>query len=132
MENKWISVDENLPEVKKENDNWSDNVLAWCSGTLHIMSYGWVDEGDEGRGYVWANCYGLIDGDPEWDDNYTPTHWMPLPAEPTQIAQKEQSIIANVSGQSEQLPQLCQCTMKHEDCECDFYNKCSECGLPLR
>ena len=41
-------------------------------------------------------------------------------------------VIANVSGQSEQLPQLCQCTMKHEDCECSFYNECSECGLPLR
>jgi len=41
-------------------------------------------------------------------------------------------VIANVSGQSEQLPQLCQCTMKHEDCECAFYNECSECGLPLR
>ena len=37
-----------------------------------------------------------------------------------------------VSGRSEQLPQLCQCTIKHEDCECAFYNECSECGLPLR
>ena len=89
MKQEWISVGDKLPEVKKENDNWSDNVLAWCSGRLHIMAYGWVDEGEEGRGYAWADCYGLIDGDPEWDDNYAPTHWMPLPAEPAQIAQKK-------------------------------------------
>ena len=82
MEQKWISVDEKLPETKKENDYWSENVLAWCNGRLHVMAYGYIDEGDEGCGYVWANCYNDIEGDPVWDDNYQPTHWMPLPVAP--------------------------------------------------
>ena len=80
MEHKWISVGEKLPEIR--DDNWSDNVIAWCNNRLHVMAYGYIDEGDEGRGYVWANCYNDIDGDPLWDDNYKPTHWMPLPVAP--------------------------------------------------
>ena len=39
MEQKWISVDEKLPETIKENDYWSENVLAWCNGRLHVMAY---------------------------------------------------------------------------------------------
>ena len=77
----WIDVKTQLPEVVK-NKASSKNVLAWCNGQLMIMCYAWVDEDDQ-RGYAWMNCYGDLTGDyAEFDDDYQPTHWMPLPEKP--------------------------------------------------
>ncbi len=46
----------------------------------------WVDsvdiDGMDRGGYVWNDCGGDIHGDGNWDDDYHPTHWMPLPNEP--------------------------------------------------
>lgn len=76
----WVSVEERLPKLIEGKD-YSENVLAICGGNLMVMAYCHSNDEEIG-GYYWANCYGDINGDPEWDDNYEPTHWMPLPASP--------------------------------------------------
>jgi hypothetical protein len=84
-ESEWISVEDRLPEVKynKYGDH-SDNVLAWCNGELMVLCLSEVDGEDGGYAIVWCNCYGRIDSDDaEFDDEYKPTHWMPLPQAPS-------------------------------------------------
>jgi hypothetical protein len=51
-------------------------------------------------GYYWANANKNIDGDAEWDDDYAPTHWMPLPVAPIKqnaINYKEKYTIAKTT-----------------------------------
>lgn len=78
----WISVNNKRP-LLIEGENESERVWAWLNGDLAIMVYGWVDDGDN-SGYAWFNCYESISLSPEFDDDYHPTHWMPmnLPTEP--------------------------------------------------
>jgi len=71
----WISVDERLPETP-------DNVLAVLNGQVCIMSYFLFTENGE-TNKVWAYVYDGINGDGVFDDNYYPTHWMPIPQPPT-------------------------------------------------
>ena len=75
----WISVKDRLPKMGK-------NVLTIeksgydGSPVLGVMARA---EGDEG--WAWAKVYSYIDlydADAELDDNYQPTHWMPLPEPP--------------------------------------------------
>lgn len=75
----WISVNERLPELI-EGEDYSANVLAVENGVLRVMAYCYLP-GEDG-GFIWGNCYGDIDGDCEVDDEYEPTHWMPLPELP--------------------------------------------------
>jgi hypothetical protein len=82
----WISVKDRTPDTVEGKD-YSENVFVICDGKLEVMSYGWVDAEPEG-GWVWSNCYGDIRGDSEWDDEYKPTHWMPLPKLPTTSGDK--------------------------------------------
>lgn len=57
----------------------------------------WVGSRDDGpEGFEWTNTYGHFwyngqkwDGDCEADDEYQPTHWMPLPKLPAALAGKE-------------------------------------------
>jgi hypothetical protein len=88
---KWISVKDKLPDcihiVKNSSagvDKYSDTVLAWCNDKLMVLSlqYGFFGENGE-YGYIWCNHFGdITNDDPEWDDSYEPTHWMPLPKYP--------------------------------------------------
>jgi hypothetical protein len=78
-EDKWIDASKKTPEII-DGQNYSYNVLAVCDGELKVMCYTWVDS--EQSGYVWANCYGDITGEGEWDDNNEVTYWMPLPSLP--------------------------------------------------
>jgi uncharacterized protein DUF551 len=78
----WISVEDELPP-NIPGELYSKNVLAILDGRLAVMCHtyaGGLD--DDAGGYVWANCYGDVNGDAEWDENYKPTHWQPLPAIP--------------------------------------------------
>jgi hypothetical protein len=76
----WISVQDRTPDLMEGKD-YSENVLAILDGNLAVMCFAWTPgEYEEGGGYYWANCYGDINGDPEWDDDYNPTYWQPLPA----------------------------------------------------
>lgn len=57
---------------------------------LHENGRTWIGSRDDGGdGWMWGNSYGHIwhngeqwDGDCEQDDDYSPTHWMPLPTPP--------------------------------------------------
>ena len=82
----WIDVKDRTPDTIDGKD-YSENVFVICDGKLEVMSYGWVDAEPVG-GWVWSNCYGDIRGDSEWDDEYKPTHWMPLPKPPTTSGDK--------------------------------------------
>jgi hypothetical protein len=83
----WIDVKDRTPDAIEGKD-YSENVFVICDGKLEVMSYGWVDAEPEG-GWVWSNCYGDINGEGEWDDDYKPTHWMPLPSLPTSGGQRD-------------------------------------------
>jgi hypothetical protein len=79
----WISVKDRKPELKGEfPDRSSDTVLAWIPSGMILAKYLYIDEGDEGKGYVWCQVYDGLDGDAEWDDNYEVSHWCPLPDAP--------------------------------------------------
>ena len=83
IDSAWISVNERLPELKGEfPDRSSDTVLAWIPSGMILAKYLYIDEGDDGKGYVWCQVYDGLDGDAEWDDNYEVSHWCPLPTAP--------------------------------------------------
>ena len=77
----WISVKDRLPEIKK-GQRISDRVFAWCDNELKVMALAIHHDDDNFLCIVWCNCYADIEGDAEFDDNYYPTHWMPLPEPP--------------------------------------------------
>ena len=82
---KWIDASEKLPPLI-EGEDYSENVLAMVEGyeNIQVMCLCWIFNEGEQSGYAWANCYGKIDGDAEFDDNYIVTHWIPLPEPPKQ------------------------------------------------
>jgi len=77
---KWIKCSDRLPEII-EGEAYSQNVLAIVDGytNIQVMCLFWIDAQS---GFVWCNCYGKIDGDGEFDDNYNVLMWMPLPQMP--------------------------------------------------
>jgi hypothetical protein len=79
-ESGWFDVKDKKPEIGK--DDFSENVFVILDGQIRIMAYCYISA-EEGSGYAWCDCGMQIDGDPEFDDNYYPTHWMPLPSPPT-------------------------------------------------
>lgn len=84
-QSQWISSSEQLPTLI-EGEDYSENVLAIVEGyaNIQVMCLLYIQEEDESSGYVWANCYGKIDGDAEMDDEYNVIAWMPLPEPPKQ------------------------------------------------
>jgi hypothetical protein len=72
----WIRVEDKKPEEDV-------NVFVWWKGRLRIMAYQYIDAGiGEDSGWAWCDCGTDIEGDPEFDDEYHPSHWMPLPEKP--------------------------------------------------
>jgi hypothetical protein len=64
-------------------------IPVWLWDGMHI----WIGAHDDtGEGWCFGNTYGHIWRNPktgdwettdnEWDDDYQPTHWMPLPEPP--------------------------------------------------
>lgn len=68
-QDEWIDCSERLPEIIGGKD-YSENVFVICDDKLMVMAYCWVESG-----YHWCNCYGDINGDPEFDDEYKPVKW---------------------------------------------------------
>jgi hypothetical protein len=77
----WIRTEDRLPE---------EGQMVW----LHDGTNTWIGSREhEGDGWLWGNSYGNIwhngakwDGDCETDDDYKPTHWLPLPELPNTSA----------------------------------------------
>ena len=68
-----------------EGKHYSKNVLAEVEGytDLQVMCLCWIaSENDGESGYVWANCYGKIDGECEFDDNHNVIRWTEIPTTP--------------------------------------------------
>lgn len=94
MNTKWIKVLDRLPECDHPMhhngsgvDRYSDNVLVWCNDRLMVLCLDYIKDDDGHYGYCWANCMGDINcTDPEYDDHYEPTHWMPLPTKPEDLS----------------------------------------------
>lgn len=76
----WISVD--TPPEFIADQNYSERVFVISEGKVEIMAHCWINNG-EAAGKVWCNCYGDINGDPQFDADYSPTHWRPIPKLPT-------------------------------------------------
>jgi hypothetical protein len=90
----WIETIKQLPEFIDGKD-YSENVLVWNNNELEVMTYCRGYDDDNEWGYYWANAHGDINGDAEWDDNYAPTHWMPLPSAPEILKPDEKNIKEN-------------------------------------
>ena len=76
---RWRDPKEELPELLPGCD-YSNNVLAQVEGftETQVMCLVFIPD-DEGEwGYAWANCYGNINGEAEWDDNYKVIGWRPI------------------------------------------------------
>lgn len=94
----WIETTKKLPEFI-DGKNYSENVLVWNNNELNVMTFCKGYDDNNKYCYYWANAYGKIDGDAEWDDDYGPTYWMPLPVAPieTTINYKEKYTIAKTT-----------------------------------
>jgi hypothetical protein len=77
---KWISTKTPPPMI--EEKNYSENVFAILEGELAVMCFCYMPDDNGEWCYAWCNCYGQIDGDAEFDENYYPTLWMPMPTVP--------------------------------------------------
>jgi len=79
--NGWISVEDRLPEMITGKD-YSENVIVWLNEERKIMNYALLPDDNNNLCYAWCMVYDGLDGDAEFDDNYYPTHWQPLPPKP--------------------------------------------------
>ena len=73
----WIKVEDRLPDL-------GVNVLAMEKNHTEIGVYALCEMADDNNELCtpWCNCYGDVNGDAEFDDEYVVTHWMPLPEPP--------------------------------------------------
>ena len=87
----WISVKDKLPDFIDGKD-YSENVLGVYIGYqekqyVQVFNRAVVEIDEDGYQWSWArlaSCYGdLRQAECEWDDDYTVTHWMPLPLPPS-------------------------------------------------
>ena len=76
---RWRDPKEELPELLPGCD-YSNNVLAQVKGftETQVMCLLFVPDDEGGWGYVWGNCYGDINGEAEWDDDYEIIGWRPI------------------------------------------------------
>jgi len=95
----WIETTKEKPDFI-DGKNYSKNVLVWNNNELNVMTFCISYDDNNELCYHWANAYGNIDGDSNWDDDYAPTYWMPLPSEPIKentINYKEKYTIAKTT-----------------------------------
>lgn len=69
----WRDVNKELPPFLEGKD-YSANVWGWDGNNLLVVSLFYVDE----EGYTWANCYGDVFGEAEFDDEYAIKAWQPI------------------------------------------------------
>ena len=69
MKNKWIDVDLCTPEINPKT-LCSENVWATDGKQIFVANYFY-----DGKSYNWANCYGNVFGDGEFDDDFQIMQW---------------------------------------------------------
>jgi len=69
----WIDSELQKPELL-ENKDYSINVWGWDGKGILVVA--WCVE--PGEGWFWANAYGNIFGDAEFDDDYDIKLWKPI------------------------------------------------------
>lgn len=80
----WIPIEQKLPEIDQIVWLYNANTyIPWIGGRAED------DSDDEHIFWYWGNTYGSFwhngvywSGDIEIDEDYQPTHWMPLPELP--------------------------------------------------
>lgn len=70
--NGWIDVEKTQPPLIPGQD-YSENV--WGFDGLHILVVSFFIDSD---GWYWANAYGDVWGDAEFDDDYDIKYWQPI------------------------------------------------------
>ncbi|KJV08021.1 hypothetical protein [Methylocucumis oryzae] len=68
----WIDAKKETPKILN-SVNHSDNVWGWDGHNIMVVAY-FIDE-DGGH---WANAYGNVWGDAEFDDDYDIKAWQPI------------------------------------------------------
>jgi len=84
MFQQWIPIEQELPDIDQIVWLYNGNThTAWVGGRAEDNS------DDEYLFWLWGNSYGSFwhngerwTGDIELDDDYQPTHWLPLPEVP--------------------------------------------------
>jgi hypothetical protein len=72
MENNgWINADIEKPELL--DGDFSENVWGWDGENILVVSFG-----VEGAGWFWANAYGDVFGDTQFDADYDIKYWQPI------------------------------------------------------
>lgn len=68
----WIDSEKKKPPLITGKD-FSENVWGWTGDTILVVSF--FNDGD---GWHWANAYGDVFGDAEFDDDYDIKYWQPI------------------------------------------------------
>ena len=70
--NGWINSGEANPPLVDGQD-YSENVWGWDGHNILIVTYF-----TDGYGWHWANAYGDIFGEAQFDDDYDIRYWQPI------------------------------------------------------
>lgn len=72
----WIKADEELPDLLPDCC-FSKNVLARVEGytDIQVMCIEFIRSENGKWVYVWENCYGDINGEGDYDDDYKVIEW---------------------------------------------------------
>lgn len=68
----WIDAEKTQPPLIPGQD-YSENIWGWDG--LHILVVSFFIDSD---GWHWANAYGNVFGDAEFDDDYDIKYWQPI------------------------------------------------------
>ncbi len=78
----WVKCEDRLPEL---------DTPVWIRTNDDVMVI--AERGSSTDGWMWSACYGHFFSNGKWDavdsdasDQYEPTHWMPLPLPPSDLA----------------------------------------------
>lgn len=78
--NGWISTEVAIPPILSD-DNHSGNVLAIVDGIegTQVMCLVHAKDENDKWCYIWANAYGNLQGEAQFDDDYNVLKWQHIP-----------------------------------------------------
>ena len=103
----WIPVTENMPEQDVPVWTWDGNsILCMCWSLVDMedgVGLAWVRVYDP---YWWDSKWHVSDSD--WDDEYLPVVWQPLPSPPQESIKKDNKMELQPLSDSGGIAQLAQ------------------------